>query len=65
MAEPPQARQHGVVPNVHHCPSCGLAFRYKTELEFHWAEEHDPKLQTPALVEQSDEEEDEQLGNGS
>lgn len=31
---------------VHHCPSCGLAFRNKTELEYHWSEEHDPTLQT-------------------
>ncbi|HSH62062.1 MAG TPA: hypothetical protein VK988_20930 [Acidimicrobiales bacterium] len=32
---------------VHHCPSCGLAFRNKTELEYHWSEEHDPALHPP------------------
>jgi len=34
---------------VHYCPSCGLAFRNKPELEYHWSEEHDPALQPSAL----------------
>ncbi len=38
--------------NVHHCPSCELIFRNKTELEFHWAEEHDPQLQAASRVEE-------------
>ena len=37
--------------DVHHCPSCELIFRNKTELEYHWAEEHDPRLQVPPPVE--------------
>jgi hypothetical protein len=49
---------------VHHCPSCGLAFRNKTELEYHWSEEHDPALRAPAVVE-VEVEEDEQRGKGS
>ena len=28
--------------DVHQCPSCELRFRYKTELEYHWREEHQP-----------------------
>ena len=36
-----------VMADVHYCPSCGLAFRNKTELEYHWAEEHDPRLTEP------------------
>ncbi len=38
--------------NVHHCPSCELIFRNKTELEYHWAEEHDPRLRPGATVEE-------------
>ena len=26
--------------DVHQCPGCELRFRNKTELEYHWAEEH-------------------------
>ena len=44
--------------DVHHCPSCELVFRNKTELEYHWAEEHDPQLQ--AAVEDAVEAEREQ-----
>jgi hypothetical protein len=29
-----------VVSNVHQCPRCELKFLNKTELEFHWAEDH-------------------------
>ncbi|MDQ3680297.1 MAG: CpXC domain-containing protein [Actinomycetota bacterium] len=48
--------------NVHHCPSCGLAFRNKTELEYHWAEEHDPALHPPPPL---DEEEGKKGEHGS
>ncbi len=27
---------------VHQCPACELRFRFRTELEYHWAEEHQP-----------------------
>ena len=27
---------------VHQCPRCELRFRYRTELEYHWREEHEP-----------------------
>ena len=39
---------------VHHCPSCGLAFRNKTELEYHWSEEHDPALKAPIVPVEED-----------
>ena len=51
-----------VVSPVHHCPSCGLAFRNKTELEYHWSEEHDPALHPPVPP---DTEEGEPRGHGS
>ncbi len=28
--------------NVHHCPACELRFRNRTELEYHWREDHPP-----------------------
>ncbi len=28
--------------DVHQCPGCELRFRYKTELEYHWREDHEP-----------------------
>jgi hypothetical protein len=31
--------------DVHQCPACELKFRNKTELEYHWAEEHRPPAQ--------------------
>ena len=37
--------------DVHYCPSCGLAFRSRPELDYHWAEEHDPKLHPEAVSE--------------
>ncbi len=37
--------------DVHYCPSCGLAFRSRPELDYHWAEEHDPSLQPEAVTE--------------
>lgn len=39
---------------VHYCPSCGLAFRNKTELEYHWSEEHDPTLKPPLTTEEDE-----------
>ena len=31
-----------VVSDVHQCPRCELKFLNRTELEFHWAEDHPP-----------------------
>ena len=44
---------------VHHCPSCGLAFRNKPELEYHWAEEHDPRLEPETATEPAEPAEEE------
>jgi hypothetical protein len=33
-----------------------LAFRNKTELEYHWSEEHDPALKPPIVAEPPEEE---------
>ncbi len=31
--------------DVHQCPGCELRFRNKTELDYHWAEEHVPPVE--------------------
>ena len=36
------ASENSHVADVHQCPFCELRFLNKTELEFHWAEDHPP-----------------------
>ena len=36
--------------NVHQCPACELRFRNRTELEYHWAEDHPPPAGEPVEV---------------
>jgi hypothetical protein len=47
--------------DVHQCPRCELRFRNKTELDYHWAEEHAPQppverevLGAPPVVEEEE-----------
>ncbi len=33
-----------MMANVHQCPACELKFRNRTELDYHWAEDHAPPV---------------------
>ena len=41
----PDAGHNRRMSNVHQCPACELKFRNRTELDYHWAEDHAPPVE--------------------
>lgn len=36
------------MPEVHQCPACELKFLNRTELDYHWAQDHPQRTQAEA-----------------